>query len=58
MTHKPVITYTGKRAPISGQYRPSGGRTEITLSKGNRVPPNRVGVRQKFFLVDKTNHKG
>ncbi len=54
---KLVIARTGEKAPESGQYRPSGSRNEITLSKGDRVPPNNEGVRQKFVLVDKTKHK-
>ena len=56
MAHK-VIAHTGGKAPESGQYRPSGGRHEVTLSKGDRVPPNNEGVRQKFVLVDATKHK-
>lgn len=52
-----VTAYTGKPAPKSGQYRPSGARNEITLSKGNITPPNRFGVRQKFTLVDATKNK-
>ena len=52
-----IIARTGKPAPVSGQYRPSGGRKEITLSKGDTTPPNRFGVRQSFRLVDRTKHK-
>lgn len=54
---KEIIARTGHIALVSGQYRPSGASTEITLSKGDRVPPNIFGVRQKFILVDKTKHK-
>lgn len=54
---KQVIAYTGKPAPKSGQYRPSGATNEITLSKGDVTPPNRFGVRQKFVLVDQTKTK-
>lgn len=57
MAKKKVIAHTGHRAPVSGQYRPSGGRNEITLSKGDITPPNRWGSRQKFFLVDATKHQ-
>lgn len=52
-----IIAHTGGYTPVSGQYRPSGGTNEITLSKGERVPPNNVGVRQSFTLVDTTKHK-
>jgi len=54
---KQVIAQTGKPAPVSGQYRPSGARNEITLSRGDVTPPNRFGARQKFFLVDRTKNK-
>lgn len=53
---KKVITKTGAVAPASGQWRPSGSKTEITLSKGDRVPPY-GGQAKKFTLVDKTKHK-
>lgn len=54
---KQIIAYTGRPAPVSGQYRPSGGNNEITLSRGDVTPPNRFGVRQKFILVDRTRNK-
>ncbi len=47
---------TGGTASKSGQYQPSGTRQEITLSKGDRVPPY-GGRAQTFVLVDKTKHK-
>ena len=53
-----IIAHTGGYTPVSGQYRPSGGNTEYTLTKGEKVPPNNVGVRQSFILVDKTKHRG
>ena len=52
-----IIARTGHPAPVSGQYRPSGGDTEYTLAKGDITPPNREGVMQKFVLVDKTRHR-
>lgn len=52
----PTKTSTGKPAPASGQYRPSGTKREITLSKGDRVPPY-GGEAKTFTLVDKTKHK-
>lgn len=48
-----TVTRTGQKAPVSGQYRPTGTRDEITLPKGHRVPPYR-GDAKKFILVDKT----
>ena len=47
---------TGGVTPKSGQYRPKGYRTEITLSKGERVPPF-DDKAATFVLVDQTKHK-
>ncbi len=47
---------TGGVAPKSGQYQVPGTKHEITLSKGDRVPPY-GGEAQSFKLVDKTKHK-
>ncbi len=52
-----TTTKTGQKAPASGQYRPKGTKHEITLSKGDRVPPYE-GDAKTFVLVDKTKHKG
>ena len=46
---------TGQKAPVSGQYRPKGSRTEITLVAGKRVPPTSNGTTT-FTLVDSTVH--
>jgi hypothetical protein len=56
MTKKTVVR-TGQQVGTSGIYRPSGGRDEYTFVKGNIVPPNPVGVRQQFTLVEKTPHE-
>ncbi len=48
---------TGQRAPASGQYKPAGSKTEITLVQGKRVPPTASGATT-FTLVDRTVHKG
>lgn len=48
---------TGQIAPKSGQYRPTGSKTEVTLVQGKRVPPTPAGAT-KFTLVDPTKHKG
>lgn len=46
----------GQTVPVSGQYTANGGKTEVTLVKGDKVPPtSRPG--QEFTLVDKTKHK-
>ena len=31
---------TGQKAPVSGQYKPVGSKTEVTLVKGKTVPPH------------------
>ena len=48
---------TGQKVPVSGQYRPTGSKTEITLVQGKRVPPTTTGVTT-FTLGDKTKHSG
>lgn len=47
---------TGQICPKSGQYRPVGGKTEITLVQGKKVPPTTNG-NTSFVLVDATKHK-
>jgi hypothetical protein len=47
---------TGGKSPMSGQYKPTDlKRGEITLSKGERVPPYK-GKAREFKLVDPTKH--
>lgn len=48
---------TGQKVPVSGQYRPTGSKTEVTLVQGKRVPPTATGATT-FTLVDKTKHSG
>lgn len=47
---------TGQICQQSGQYRPIGGKTEVTLIQGKRVPPTQQGAT-KFVMVDATKHK-
>ncbi len=54
---KKITAKTGGKVPVSGQYRPSGARTEATFTKGEKVPPNNASKRQVWTLVDKTKHK-
>lgn len=51
-----ITIKTGGTAPRSGQYRILGTRLEITLSRGERVPPY-GGKAQTYVLVDSTKHK-
>lgn len=48
---------TGGEAPVSGQYRPNGSKTEVTFVAGKRVPPTKNGSTT-YTLVDSTKHKG
>ena len=47
---------TRQKAPVSGQYKPVGSKTEVTFVKGKTVPPTSNGVTT-FVLVDKTKHR-
>ena len=48
---------TGGTAKKSGQYQVLGvPKQEVTLSKGDRVPPH-GGKAKIFVLVDSTKHK-
>ena len=47
---------TGQICPQSGQYRPIGEKTEVTLVQGKRIPPTSNGTT-KFVMVDATKHK-
>ena len=48
---------TGNFVPVSGQYRPEKGKTEVTFVEGHRVPPTKNGATT-FVQVDKTKHSG
>lgn len=52
---KAIKTKTGQKAPVSGQYKPVGSKTEITLVKGKIVPPTPNGATT-FILIDETKH--
>lgn len=45
----------GTKTPVSGQYRNSGTREEVTSTRGNPLPPGPKG--SKYDLVDQTRHK-
>jgi len=45
----------GIKAPVSGQYKNSGTKTEVTSVKGEPLPPGPKG--SAYNLVDKTKHK-
>lgn len=46
----------GAKAPASGQYRNNTTRTEVTVVKGEPLPPTR-SAGQTYTLADKTKHK-
>lgn len=48
--------YPGEKAPVSGQYQNPTTRTEVTVVKGEPLPPT-PGKGQGYKLVDPTKHK-
>lgn len=52
-----ITVKTGQKAPVSGQYKPQGSKSEVTFIEGKRVPPTLSGAT-KYTLVDQTKHKG
>lgn len=46
----------GEIAPVSGQYQNQKTKTEVTVVKGEPLPPT-PGKGQGYTLVDKTKHK-
>jgi hypothetical protein len=46
----------GQIAPKSGQYKNVGTKTEVTVTRGEPLPPTPRGG-QKYRLVDPTKHK-
>jgi len=46
----------GTKAPASGQYRNNTTRTEVTVVRGEPLPPTPKS-KQTYTLVDKTKHK-
>lgn len=46
----------GEKAPASGQYQNSKTKTEVTVVKGEPMPPT-PGKGQSYKLVDPTKHK-
>ena len=57
MSNKKITVRVGEKVKISGIYKPAGAKTEEVLSKGDRVPPNNVGVQQRYTLVRAAKHK-
>ena len=46
----------GTPAPVSGQYRIPGSKTEITSTQGKPLPPT-PQKGQGYVVVDPTKHK-
>ena len=46
----------GETAPRSGQYKNTGTGREVTVTKGEPLPPT-PKPRQNYVLVDPTKHK-
>jgi hypothetical protein len=50
-------TYSpGQIAPKSGQYKNTSTKTEVTVTKGEPLPPT-PKKNQDYVLIDKTRHK-
>jgi len=47
----------GSIAKASGQARRKGRKSEITVIKGKRIPPQGKGRGQKIKITDYTKHK-
>lgn len=45
----------GQAAPKSGQYRRVGSNKEVTVTRGEPLPPT-PKPGQKYVLVDRTKH--
>ena len=52
-----VFAHIGLPAPESGQYWVPETGFEITLTKGETTPPNRLNKFDYYLLIDKTIHK-
>jgi len=50
-TYKP-----GQPAPFSGQYENTKTKTEVTVTKGEPLPPTPKSG-QEYVIADKTKHK-
>jgi hypothetical protein len=46
----------GNKAPISGQYKPTKGKGEVTAVAGKPLPPS-PKPNTKYNLVDPTKHR-
>lgn len=55
-SRKRIRVKTGEKAPVSGQYRHADSALEVTMTKGERLPPVRSGSAY-FILVDRTKHR-
>lgn len=46
----------GTKAPASGQYKNTTTRTEVTVTRGEPLPPT-PKAGQRYVLEDRTKHK-
>lgn len=60
---KKELLKPGMKVPQSAQYKVvwprwwDAGWYEVTLTKGERIPPSRIVDNARFVQVDKTKHK-
>lgn len=50
------IYHSGQIADVSGQLKNTATKTEVTVVKGERIPPT-PKPNQNYVLVDQTKHK-
>jgi hypothetical protein len=48
----------GERASSSGIYKAVGTKREVTVDKGERMPPGTKGTHPRYHIVRKAKHKG
>jgi len=56
MASKKTSLSPGTKATVSGQYRNTTTRTEVTVTRGEPLPPTRA-PGQRYVLADPTKHK-
>jgi hypothetical protein len=54
-TNKSTLT-PGTKAKVSGQYKNTTTRTEVTVTRGEPLPPT-PKAGQRYVLTDPTKHK-
>jgi hypothetical protein len=48
----------GNEAPKSGIYRQNPGNNEVTVDRGEKLPPGPKGSHPTYTLIREARHKG